>query len=152
MNYATLYILLTSHTLETRKKHLLMIRRHMETLTVCGIWTCITAINPAPISHSHTIPNVLPWIHSWTNIQNCKLVTSRLNWTTIIVINNVPNFFSTAINYPVMTIKWKLISVKKKKKITSIPSLLPNYMPKFPKMWICHLVTVFTHETPFSSS
>ena len=69
-----------------------------------------SSISPAPPSYFHTIPKSFRRIQCWTYIQNGERMVTDINFSYIIVVNNISDFFATAINNPIVTIKWKLVA------------------------------------------
>lgn len=67
--------------------------------------------SPSHPCHLHSVPNCLERVKSRSNIKICKLIVFVVNFTTIVIVNDVPYLFAISFNYPVMSIKWKLISV-----------------------------------------
>ena len=64
---------------------------------------------PSPPRHLHTIPHCPGGIKCGPYVKQRELIVGRIHLATIIVVNDVTNFFATSVNDPVMAVKWKLI-------------------------------------------
>lgn len=66
------------------------------------------------VPHFHTIPTIFKWIHGRSNIKQSKFVFV-IDLTTLVVIDDITNIFTTSINDPIMAIKGQFIAEMNKK-------------------------------------
>lgn len=71
---------------------------------------CLVAVSPTPPGHLHPVPNVVPRIHSRSNIQQREGILF-VNISTVVIINNVSNILTASIDDPVVAIERKLVTV-----------------------------------------
>ena len=62
-------------------------------------------IFPPPICHFHPVPDVFPRIHCWSYIKNYKIIIF-VDYSAIIIVNNVSYIFTTSVYNPIMSIEW----------------------------------------------
>ncbi|MPC36820.1 Serine proteinase stubble [Portunus trituberculatus] len=85
-------------------------RQHLEGIISFTADVCGPGVLPSiSTSHNHTVPHILKGVHGWPHIQDGKAMAFWVNRTTIIIIDDVAHLLPTAIHYPVVAVKWKLI-------------------------------------------
>lgn len=68
-----------------------------------------TWVSPPHISYLHPIPNIVYGIHCGSYVQNGEFVL-LVDISSVIVVNNVADLFTTSVNYPVVAVKGKFIT------------------------------------------
>ena len=80
-----------------------------------GSFAFFTTVPPAPPSHLHAIPTILPRVHGRPDVQKSKFVVGK-DFSTVVVIDHVAHFFAATVDDPIVTVEWQLVANKDTKK------------------------------------